>query len=89
MHPQLERQRRRPPGRPGRLKNLIVILLVLAGALLILFLKCGLEATNAECDEKCRELKYPVGEVVPHMKHDVCVCWPKVGQPGYVLLRRK
>ena len=90
MHPELQRQWRRPSRRPGpRLKSLLVTLLVLAGGLLILFLKCGLEAANAECDGKCRELKYPVGELVPHMKHDVCVCWQKTGQPSYILLRRK
>lgn len=44
---------------------------------------------NAECDIRCRKMKYPAGEMVPWMKHDVCVCWPPSAEPAtHFLLKR-
>jgi len=50
---------------------------------------CHIRTVNKLCDAACMKKGYPVGELVPDMKHDVCVCWPtNVGQSVYFLFEK-
>ena len=40
---------------------------------------------NTTCNTLCKRSVGYIGEAVPQMKYDVCVCWPEKGQPIYML----